>query len=89
MASMVTTTDNPYDYFKQFDLWYAFDTQMGYNTCSYLARVCHTATDVCDADYEMLIDQACDEIVKFNLTGNYVKVTDNPPPGGSTETSPP
>ena len=37
---MLSTSDNPYNPFTQFREWYAFDIANGYNTCSYLARVC-------------------------------------------------
>ena len=47
---MLTTTDNPYDPFTQFDDWFAFDESMGYHTCSYLARVCKTSEDFSEAD---------------------------------------
>ena len=36
---MLTTVDNPYDPFTQFDEWLMFDEDHGYHTCSYLARI--------------------------------------------------
>lgn len=73
--SMLTTLDNPYNPFTQFDEWFAFDTQKGYHTCSYLARVAKTSNDLSDTDNEIAIDEAMNEIIRFNLTGNYIKVT--------------
>lgn len=72
----LTTIDNPYDPFTQWDQWYAFDTvQMGYYTSEYLARVApwtaEMAPDVADA----LLEDTIDEICKLNLTGKYKKVT--------------
>lgn len=72
---MLTTEDNPYDPFTQFDEWYAFDTQNGYNTCSYLARIAMTSNELSDTDYDQALDAAIDEIVEYNLTGNYKIVT--------------
>jgi len=69
--TFVTTLDNPYDYFKQFDDWYAFDTQMGYNTCSYVARIAKTSRELSERDQCQAINDAVDEILRFNLTGNY------------------
>lgn len=73
--AMLTTIDNPYNPFTQFDEWFAFDTQKGYHTCSYLARIAKTSDDLSEADNEEAIDEAMNEIVRFNLTGNYIKVT--------------
>ncbi len=72
---MLTTEDNPYDPFTQFDEWYAFDTQNGYNTCSYLARIAMTSNELSDTDYDQALDSAVDEIMEYNLTGNYKIVT--------------
>lgn len=36
---MLTTVDNPYDPFTQFDKWFQYDNLHGYSTCCYLARV--------------------------------------------------
>ena len=72
---MLTTLDNPYNPFTQFDEWFSFDTQKGYHTCSYLARIAKTSNDLSEADNEEAIDEAMNEIVRFNLTGNYIKVT--------------
>jgi hypothetical protein len=71
---MLTTADNPYDPFLQFDEWYAFDEGRGYHTCSYLARIAKTSNDLSEADYVLAVEQAIDEICKFNLTGNYKKL---------------
>ena len=75
-AVFVTTLDNPFDYFTQFDEWYAFDTQKGYNTCNYLARIANTSNDLSEKDYEFAVEEAVDEICRLNITGNYRKVYD-------------
>lgn len=75
-ATWVTTRDNPFNFFTQFDEWYAFDTQMGYNTCSYVDRIAKTSNSMSEQDRMRAINEAVDEIVAFNLTGNYVKVVD-------------
>jgi len=73
-VTFVTTLDNPYDYFTQFDEWYAFDTEKGYNTCAYLARIAKTSKEMSEADYEQAVNDAVDEIVRLNITGNYKKI---------------
>lgn len=71
---MLTTVDNPYDPFTQFDDWYAFDRIQGYNTCEYLARICYTSDALSDALNAAEIERAIDEAVKYNVIGVYKKV---------------
>ena len=71
---MLTTIDNPFDPFTQWDEWKRFDEDHKYYTCNYLARIAKTSDDLSDADYEHAIDLAIDEIVKFNILGIYKKV---------------
>ena len=73
-VTMVTTTDNPYDPFTQFDQWFAFDTIQGYNTCSYLARIAKTSPELSPMDQAIAIEEAVDEIVDMNLLGIYKKL---------------
>lgn len=76
-VSMLTTTDNPFDPFTQFDEWLAFDISRGYHTSSYLARVAVTSDDLSPIDEAQAINSAIDEIVEFNVLGIYRKVTKN------------
>lgn len=72
---MLTTEDNPYDPFTQFDDWYAFDERKGYHTCGYLERIAKTAPDLSPADEVYAINLAIDEILKYNILGIYKKVS--------------
>ena len=72
--AMLTTIDNPFDPFTQWDEWKRFDEDMKYFTCSYLARIAKTSDDLSDADNEKAIDDAINEIVSFNILGVYQKV---------------
>ena len=72
---MLTTEDNPFNPFTDFDNWYAFDVSHGYNTTSYLARIAKTSDELSELDQRLEINNAIDEILSFNLTGNYIKVT--------------
>lgn len=73
-AIMLTTIDNPFDPFTQFDEWKAFDEQKGYFTCAYLARIVKTSDELSEADEDLAIEQAIDEIVRLNVLGIYRKV---------------
>ena len=74
-ASMLTTVDNPYNPFTDFDNWYAYDTAMGYNTCAYLGRIVKSSESLSDADNELAINNAIVEILYFDVLGIYQKVT--------------
>ena len=60
---MLTTVDNPYDPFTQFDEWYAFDEQNGYCSCGLLARLVVDSDDLTDEQNERAIDEAVDDIL--------------------------
>lgn len=72
---MLTTVDNPFDPFTQWEEWYAFDEAKGYHTCGYLARIAKSSDELSQLDEALAIQSAIDEIVKFNLLGIYKKVT--------------
>ena len=71
---MLTTADNPFDPFTQFDDWKRFDETQGYYTCSYLARIAKLSDELSEADEALAIEQAIDEIVRMNILGIYKKV---------------
>lgn len=71
----LTTIDNPFDPFDQFESWYNFDEAHGYHSCQYLARLVNTSEAFSDEDQEAEIERAIDEIVKLNLSGVHTKVT--------------
>ena len=74
---MLTTNDNPYDYFEQFAQWLMFDTEKGYYTCNYLARIAKTSDDMSQKEKDEEIERAIDEIIMLNPLGIYKKVTRN------------
>ncbi len=76
-AVFVTTEDNPYDFFTQFDQWHSFDTEKGYNTLNYVARVAQTDSDMSEKEYEEAVEEAVNDIVRINLTGNYKKIRES------------
>lgn len=71
---MLSTSDNPWNPFTQFNEWYAWDQQAGYNTTGYLARVVKTSDELSEADQSLAYEQAIDEILKEDILGLYIKV---------------
>lgn len=72
---MLTTIDNPYDPFEEFDKWYRFDTDKGYNSCSYLDRIAATSDQMSDEENDQEIERAINEIIKYDFMNIYKKVT--------------
>ena len=71
---MLTTIDNPFSPFTQWDEWKRYDEDNKYYTCSYLARIAKTSDDLSEVDYNKAIDDAIEEIVSLNINGMYTKV---------------
>lgn len=71
---MLTTIDNPYNPFEEFDKWRAYDLSKGYFTCEYLARIAVVSDSLSDDDIQSSIETAIDEIVELNLLGIYKKI---------------
>lgn len=70
----LTTFDNPYDPFEQFDSWFLFDVEKGYNSCAYLGRIARTSEQLSDEENAQEIERAIDEIIKYDFRNIYKKV---------------
>jgi hypothetical protein len=71
---MLTTVDNPYDPFTEWDQWYVWDRNAGYHTPGFLARIARLGDDLSDGDQHQAIQSAIDEIVRENVLGVFRKV---------------
>lgn len=74
---MITTKDNPYDYFNQFDEWYIYDITHGHNTCSLLARIAKTSINLSDFLNQKEIERAIDQMISNDFEHKYKKVYSN------------
>ena len=70
----LTTLDNPFDPFNQFDSWYRFDSDKGNNSCGYLDRIARTSDQLSEEENDQEIERAIDEIIKYDFRGIYKKV---------------
>ena len=69
MASvMLTTIDNPYNPFKDFENWYRYDELHGYSTCGLLARITTMNENalMTDTEEKELIENSIDQIIEMN-----------------------
>lgn len=76
---MLSTADNPYNPFEDFKSWHAWDFANGYCTAEYLARVIKehgefSDNTISEAETMKEMYEAMEEILDFNLTGNYIRV---------------
>lgn len=71
---MLTTVDNPFDPFTQFDEWYAWDEASGYHTTAFLARVVITSDELSEYDQRLAYEQGVDEIIRENISGMHQRV---------------
>lgn len=72
---MITTIDNPFDPFTDFRNWFNFDIEKGYNSCGYLARIARTSDSLTEEENQRSIEVAIDEIIKYDVTNMYKKVS--------------
>lgn len=72
---MLSTIDNPFNPFTDFDTWNTYDMRLGYNTCAFLDRIAVVSDDMSEPDQKLAIQQAIDEIVEENVSGMWRKVT--------------
>lgn len=70
----LTTFDNPYDVFDDYEHWTIFDSDMGYNTAGMLAREVHDSDALSDEEKEKELERAIDEIIKYDFLNIYKKV---------------
>ena len=71
----ITTFDNPYDPFDQFEEWFMFDIEKGYNTCGHLARLTHVTDDMSQREESDEIERAIDRMIELDFMNIYKKIT--------------
>lgn len=73
-AVALTTVDNPFDPFTQFEEWLLYDKAKGYNSCEKLARFARTSNQLSDYRNEQAIEEAIDRIIELDFLNIYKKV---------------
>ena len=70
----LTTIDNPFDPFDQFDSWFAFDIEKGYYTCSRIARLANLSDEMSEVEKNNEIEKAIDKLIEIDVLDIYKKV---------------
>ena len=47
---MLSTIDNPFNPFTDYDSWYSYDLEKGYDSCGLLARIAKISDELTDKD---------------------------------------
>lgn len=76
---MLTTKDNPFNPFTQYDSWLMFDLEKGYQTCERLAKIVQLEDDMTSIEEQNAMNRAIDEIIANDPTGIYIRATKNNP----------
>ena len=69
---ILSTPDNPYNPFGQFDLWYAYDESHGYHTSSIVARLAFFGESLSDDENQIAINDAVRKVYSVSPKGLYV-----------------
>lgn len=72
---MLTTVDNPFDPFEDFDNWFHYDCEKGYYSCSILARITNLPHNLSEIEIERETEKAIDEFVKNDVLDLFKKVS--------------
>ena len=72
---MLTTFDNPFDYFEDFHQWFYYDISKGHNCCGLLARIANLEDDMTQKERDTEIERAIDEIIEHDFMNLYKKVS--------------
>lgn len=78
-AIRLSTYDNPYDPFEDFERWYIWDTMSGYNSCEYLDRIARTSNQMSERENQREIERAIDDIIAHDVTGMRCRVIEGKP----------
>lgn len=71
----LTTVDNPFNPFEDFNSWLEFDLEKGYNSSSLLMRIANVTDDMSDTEENKEIERAIDEIIEHDVRDVYKKVS--------------
>ena len=61
----ITTIDNPFSPFTQFDEWYQYDTSFGYDTLGVLNRMSLSSSQLSEKDQKRIEEDSMIALVKM------------------------
>lgn len=70
----ITTIDNPFDPFEDFESWFSFDCEKGYYTCSRLARLANIEENMTEEEEDKEIERVTDRLIQLDPLDIYKKI---------------
>ena len=70
----ITTIDNPFNPFDDFNSWFMFDIEKGYYTSSTIARLANLTDDMTEKEETDEIERAIDRLIEIDPLNIYIKV---------------
>jgi hypothetical protein len=72
---MLSLVSNPFDPFKEYDLWLNYDHKEGFDTAGLLARSVSVSSEMSESEQQFAVEDAIDSIVNNpSFAGLYKKV---------------
>ena len=71
---MLTTVDNPFNPFDDFESWLNFDRVKGYFTSERLARVSVHTNELSEVDEFRMVEEAMDSLIEIDEFDNLKKL---------------
>lgn len=71
---MLTTIDNPYNPFDDFNRWFEFDELCGYCCCERIAKLAKVYDGMSEDERNDAIERAIDTLIDIDFTGLFRKV---------------
>lgn len=73
----LTTLDNPFNPFTNFDEWKQRDEELGYDTCSTLDRINGATFELSNELNNIVLENSIDNLMRSLPFIDYVKVTED------------
>ncbi len=72
--TMLSTVDNPYNPFSDFDKWFQYDVVHNYNCLGIMAANTYSSNEYGEGRILEDIEQGIDDFLKNDILGLYIKV---------------
>lgn len=71
----LTTFDNPFNPFDDFNQWLSFDKDHGYDSSEKVMRLANLTEEMTDIEENLEIERAIDRIIELDFQNIYKKVS--------------